>query len=50
MVRHVACGNRHTAAVTADGELFTWGEGDHGRLGEGGVIILSVIMSKCMGR
>ena len=34
VVRHVACGNRHSAAVTIEGDLYTWGEGDHGRLGE----------------
>ena len=34
-VREVACGSGHSAAITANGELFTWGQGDHGRLGHG---------------
>ena len=37
VVRHVACGNRHSAAVTIEGDLYTWGEGDHGRLGENSI-------------
>uniref|UniRef100_A0A8C4NJF8 HECT-type E3 ubiquitin transferase n=1 Tax=Eptatretus burgeri TaxID=7764 RepID=A0A8C4NJF8_EPTBU len=34
-VVHVACGSSYSAAVTADGELYTWGRGSYGRLGHG---------------
>jgi alpha-tubulin suppressor-like RCC1 family protein len=35
-VIQVACGGGHTAAVTRDGVLYTWGRGRDGQLGRGG--------------
>ncbi|CAL9065019.1 PH, RCC1 and FYVE domains-containing protein 1-like isoform X1 [Musa acuminata AAA Group] len=34
-IHHVACGVRHAALVTRQGEVFTWGEESGGRLGHG---------------
>ncbi|GJT58206.1 PH, RCC1 and FYVE domains-containing protein 1-like protein [Tanacetum coccineum] len=34
-VNHIACGVRHAALVTRQGEVFTWGEESGGRLGHG---------------
>ena len=34
-VRALACGMRHTAALTSDGTVYTWGRGDDGELGHG---------------
>lgn len=34
-VTRVACGWRHSAAISADGTLFTWGYGADGQLGHG---------------
>jgi len=31
----VACGGAHSAAITCNGEVFTWGKGRYGRLGHG---------------
>ena len=33
--RQIACGAAHTVAVTPNGEVYTWGSGDRGRLGHG---------------
>jgi alpha-tubulin suppressor-like RCC1 family protein len=35
----VSAGNDHTACVTTDGTLFTWGRGTDGRLGHGNIAI-----------
>ncbi|KAK9682228.1 hypothetical protein RND81_10G059700 [Saponaria officinalis] len=34
-VQNVACGGKHAALVTKQGEVFTWGEDSGGRLGHG---------------
>uniref|UniRef100_A0AAY4E4M2 E3 ubiquitin-protein ligase HERC2 n=1 Tax=Denticeps clupeoides TaxID=299321 RepID=A0AAY4E4M2_9TELE len=34
-VTHIACGSTYSAAITGDGELYTWGRGNYGRLGHG---------------
>ncbi|KAL5715010.1 PH [Ranunculus cassubicifolius] len=34
-VHHIACGVKHVALVTRQGEVFTWGEESGGRLGHG---------------
>jgi len=31
----VACGECHSAAAVEDGALWTWGDGEHGKLGTG---------------
>ena len=37
-VKDIACGSGHSAAITTNGELYTWGQGDHGRLGHGDTV------------
>ncbi|CRL02239.1 CLUMA_CG015120, isoform A [Clunio marinus] len=34
-IRDIACGSAHSAAITSQGELYTWGLGEYGRLGHG---------------
>ena len=35
VIVQVCCGSRHSAAITADGVLYTWGSGTDGKLGHG---------------
>lgn len=37
-IRDVACGSAHSAAIASNGELYTWGLGDYGRLGHGDIV------------
>ncbi|XP_048243824.1 E3 ubiquitin-protein ligase HERC2-like isoform X1 [Haliotis rufescens] len=32
-VRDISCGSSHSAAIISNGDLYTWGLGDYGRLG-----------------
>ena len=34
-IRDIACGSAHSAAISSNGDLYTWGLGDYGRLGHG---------------
>jgi len=34
-IRDIACGSNHSAAITSNGELYTWGSGEDGCLGHG---------------
>ncbi|CAN2388977.1 E3 ubiquitin-protein ligase HERC3 [Pristimantis euphronides] len=34
-ILQVSCGNQHCLALSDDGQLFTWGQNDHGQLGLG---------------
>lgn len=34
-VADIACGSAHSAAITSEGHLLTWGKGRYGRLGHG---------------
>lgn len=35
VIKEVTCGSYHTAAVTVNGGLYTWGGGMYGKLGHG---------------
>ena len=38
-VVYLSAGGNHCAAVTEDGELYTWGRGSYGRLGHGMLVV-----------
>lgn len=48
-VVHIACGSTYSAAITAEGELYTWGRGNYGRLGHGewSVCLLGALGGAC---
>ena len=34
-VSQITCGWSHSVALTSNGRVYTWGNGDHGKLGHG---------------
>ena len=34
-MRDIACGSSHSAAIISNGDVYTWGLGEYGRLGHG---------------
>jgi len=38
-IRDIAVGSAHSAAITSNGDLFTWGLGEYGRLGTGDTVM-----------
>lgn len=34
-IKEISCGNNHVAAITKQGEVYTWGFGNEGQLGHG---------------
>lgn len=51
-IRDVACGSSHSAAITSQGELYTWGLGEYGRLGHGDnqTLLKPKLISKLIGQ
>lgn len=51
-VRDIACGSSHSAAITSQGELYTWGLGEYGRLGHGDnqTLLKPKLISKLIGQ
>jgi RCC1 and BTB domain-containing protein len=41
-VRQVSCGNQHTAVLMESGEIFTFGRGNFGQLGQGAAVTANV--------
>eukprot|EP00956_Cyclotella_meneghiniana_P041722 scaffold236806_cov119-Cyclotella_meneghiniana.AAC.5 len=35
VLQQITCGWSHSVALTSEGEVYTWGNGDHGKLGHG---------------
>lgn len=49
-VVHIACGSTYSAAITVDGELYTWGRGNYGRLGHGELLLMLYCISALIQR